>query len=97
MKGSQQPDSTYIDVPETSADTKSEARLFTGKYSNSASHKSTSVHKNGLAIFDLILRISALVTCLAAATAMGTAEQTLPFTTQFFKFDAGYDDMPAFL
>ncbi|CAM8952108.1 hypothetical protein QQ045_016980 [Rhodiola kirilowii] len=98
MKGGR--DSTSVDIPETSADARGEAPLFTGKSSSGGiikhAHK-TSAQKKGLAIFDLILRICALVTCLAAATAMGTAEQTLPFTTQFFKFDAGYDDMPGFM
>lgn len=52
--------------------------------------------KRGAAIFDLILRISALVAALAATTAMGTTDQTLPFFTQFFQFQASYDDLPAF-
>ncbi|CAI9105684.1 OLC1v1004665C1 [Oldenlandia corymbosa var. corymbosa] len=50
----------------------------------------------GIAIFDLILRVAALVAALAATTTMGTTDQTLPFFTQFFQFQASYDDLPAF-
>lgn len=50
----------------------------------------------GLAIFDLIFRICAMVAALAAAAAMGTSEESLPFFTQFFQFQAGYDDIPTF-
>ncbi|KAL6342110.1 hypothetical protein AAG906_038590 [Vitis piasezkii] len=52
--------------------------------------------KRGLAIFDFILRLSAIGAALAATTTMGTTDQTLPFFTQFFQFQASYDDLPAF-
>lgn len=52
--------------------------------------------KKGIAIFDFILRICAVVVSLAAASAMGTSGETLPFFTQFFQFQAGYDDFPTF-
>ncbi|EYU26727.1 hypothetical protein ABFS82_04G210700 [Erythranthe guttata] len=52
--------------------------------------------KRGVAIFDFILRISGLVAALAATTTMGTTDETLPFFTQFFQFQASYDDLPAF-
>lgn len=52
--------------------------------------------KRGVAIFDFILRICALVPALAAAAAMGTTEETLPFFTQFFQFQASFDDIPTF-
>ncbi|KAL3828588.1 hypothetical protein ACJIZ3_017390 [Penstemon smallii] len=52
--------------------------------------------KRGVAIFDFILRICALVAALAATTTMGTTDQTLPFFTQFFQFQASYDDLPTF-
>ncbi|KVH90664.1 Uncharacterized protein family UPF0497, trans-membrane plant [Cynara cardunculus var. scolymus] len=52
--------------------------------------------KRGLGIFDFILRICAIVAALAAATAMGTTNQQLPFFTQFFQFKADYNDLPAF-
>ncbi|KAG8371152.1 hypothetical protein BUALT_Bualt13G0057000 [Buddleja alternifolia] len=52
--------------------------------------------KRGVAIFDFILRICALVAALAATATMGTTDQTLPFFTQFFQFQASYDDLPTF-
>lgn len=52
--------------------------------------------KRGVAIFDFILRLCAIVAALAATTTMGTTNQTLPFFTQFFQFQANYDDLPAF-
>ncbi|KAJ8639818.1 hypothetical protein MRB53_016512 [Persea americana] len=51
--------------------------------------------RRGLAIFDFILRLFAIAAALAAAAAMGTTDQTLPFFTQFFQFKASYDDLPA--
>ncbi|MCE5167038.1 hypothetical protein HAX54_034533, partial [Datura stramonium] len=50
----------------------------------------------GLSVFDLFLRIVAIVGTLAGAVAMGTAEQTLPFVTQFVQFSAQYDDFDSF-
>ncbi|XP_073055277.1 casparian strip membrane protein 3-like [Primulina eburnea] len=52
--------------------------------------------RRGVAIFDFILRICALVAALVATTTMGTTDQTLPFFTQFFQFQAEYDDFPTF-
>ncbi|CAN1134026.1 Casparian strip membrane protein 1 [Linum perenne] len=56
----------------------------------------TTGYKKGIAIFDLVLRIGALVAALVAAGTMGSSEQTLPFFTQFFQFRASYDDLPTF-
>ncbi|XP_009801668.1 casparian strip membrane protein 1-like [Nicotiana sylvestris] len=53
-------------------------------------------NKKGIAIVDLILRIAAVATSIGAAVGMGTAGETLPFFTQFFQFEAGYDDLPTF-
>ncbi|KAM3324899.1 casparian strip membrane protein 1-like [Capsicum chacoense] len=53
-------------------------------------------YKRGIAIFDLILRIAAVATSIGAAVGMATAGETLPFFTQFFQFEAGYDDLPTF-
>ncbi|KAF3778205.1 Casparian strip membrane protein 3 [Nymphaea thermarum] len=50
----------------------------------------------GIAVVDFLVRLAALATALAAAIAMGTTQQTLPFFTQFIQFEANYDDLPAF-
>lgn len=50
----------------------------------------------GISILDLIFRGIALCATLAAAVAMATSEQQLPFFTRFLKFDAQYDDFPTF-
>lgn len=42
--------------------------------------------KKGMAITDFLLRLCAIGASLAAATAMGTIDETLPFFTQFFQF-----------
>lgn len=80
-----------IDVPESSrAMDKGKAPLIaTTRYENAKM-------KRGIAIFDLILRIGAIICILAAAAAMGTSDETLPFFTQFFQFQASYDDLPTF-
>lgn len=52
--------------------------------------------RRGVAVLDFILRLCALVAALAAAATMGTTDQSLPFFSQFFQFQASYDDLPAF-
>lgn len=60
--------------------------------------KTRRVHgvNRGISVFDLVLRIAALVGTLAGAVAMGTADQALPFSTQTVNFEAQYDDIDAF-
>ncbi|KAF4355246.1 hypothetical protein G4B88_028282 [Cannabis sativa] len=53
--------------------------------------------KKGIAITDFVLRLGALAAALGAAATMGMSDETLPFFTQFFQFEASYDDMPAFM
>ncbi|CAI0391295.1 unnamed protein product [Linum tenue] len=81
--------STTIDITEeTSAVAKGKAPLIaTTTYTG---------YKKGIAIFDFLLRLGAIVAALAAAGTMGSSEQTLPFFTQFFQFRASYDDLPTF-
>ncbi|KAG9146932.1 hypothetical protein Leryth_021565 [Lithospermum erythrorhizon] len=50
----------------------------------------------GLAVFDLVLRLLAIAGTVGSAVGMGQAEQVLPFSTQFFRFDAQYDDFGEF-
>lgn len=50
----------------------------------------------GISIIDLVLRIVAIVGTLGGALAMGTTDETLPFSTQAVIFRAQYDDIPTF-
>lgn len=86
-------ESAKIDIPETSREGKGKAPLL-GAPAVYASKGG--VKRRGLAIFDLVLRISAAAAALGATVGMGTTEQTLPFFTQFFQFQASYDDLPTF-
>jgi len=45
---------------------------------------------------DFILRLGAIAAALGAAATMGTSDQTLPFFTQFFQFEASYDSFTTF-
>ncbi|KAH7853841.1 hypothetical protein Vadar_007212 [Vaccinium darrowii] len=53
-------------------------------------------YKRGIAIFDFVVRLCTLVAAIAATATMATTDETLPFFTQFFQFQASYDDLPAF-
>ncbi|KAF5737433.1 casparian strip membrane protein 2 [Tripterygium wilfordii] len=79
-----------IDVPESSAGAKGKAPLI------ATTAAALGGYKKGIAIMDFILRICAMISALAASAAMGTSEETLPFFTQFFQFQASYDDLPTF-
>ncbi|KAG8387473.1 hypothetical protein BUALT_Bualt02G0024900 [Buddleja alternifolia] len=84
---------TTINMPESKS-TKGKAMAYTA-ITNATPHRQGG-WKRGVAIFDFILRICALVAALVATTTMGTTDQTLPFFTQFFQFQASYDDLPTF-
>jgi hypothetical protein len=45
---------------------------------------------------DFILRLGAVAAALGAAATMGMSDQTLPFFTQFFQFEASYDSFTTF-
>ncbi|KAL9437997.1 hypothetical protein AB3S75_023793 [Citrus x aurantiifolia] len=53
--------------------------------------------KKGVAIFDFVLRLAAVGAALGATATMGTADEILPFFTQFFQFEAQYDDFEVFM
>ncbi|KAL3536077.1 hypothetical protein ACH5RR_004538 [Cinchona calisaya] len=97
-------ESAKIDIPaddQTSRERKGKAPLLGGGRGLSLSAPvgvggGRYTKKRGIAIFDLVLRISAVAAALGATVAMGTADQTLPFFTQFFQFQASYDDLPTF-
>ncbi|KAL0426569.1 UNVERIFIED_CONTAM: Casparian strip membrane protein 1 [Sesamum latifolium] len=88
-------EATTIEVAETSRERKGKAPLLAAPVA-AAHHAKAAGNKRGVSIFDFILRISAAAAALGATVAMGTAEQTLPFFTQFFQFQASYDDLPTF-
>lgn len=92
-------ESTKIDVVETNKERKGKAPLLgtapVVAAAGAVEHAKGGANR-GIAIFDLILRIAAFASALGAAVAMGTTEETLPFFTQFFQFEASYDDLPTF-
>ncbi|CAK9316722.1 unnamed protein product [Citrullus colocynthis] len=53
--------------------------------------------RRGLGIVDLVLRVMAAMATLISAIVMGTANQTLPFSTQSSQFKANYKDLPMFM
>lgn len=81
-------DSAVIDVPSTAGSSKKKAVV------SAAPQQASGGVKRGLGVFDFVLRLGALAAALAAAAAMGTSDETLPFFTQFFQFEASYDDLP---
>ncbi|GAU39139.1 hypothetical protein TSUD_23180 [Trifolium subterraneum] len=80
--------STTIDVPESS-NTKGKTILLGGPARSGG-------WKKGIAIMDFILRLGAVAAALGAAATMGMSDQTLPFFTQFFQFEASYDSFTTF-
>ena len=84
-------DSTVIDVPPTAGSSKSKAAASVASRQVNAGRM-----KRGLGVFDFVLRLGALGAALAAAATMGTSDETLPFFTQFFQFEASYEDLPTF-
>ncbi|KAK3155257.1 hypothetical protein QOZ80_2BG0200880 [Eleusine coracana subsp. coracana] len=57
--------------------------------------KSRAGNRRVLCVVDLVLRFVAVVATAGSAIAMGTTTQTLPFVTQFLRFKAQYNDLPA--
>ncbi|XP_010534404.1 PREDICTED: casparian strip membrane protein 2 [Tarenaya hassleriana] len=84
-------ETTTIDVPESSSVAKGKAPLI-----GEVREHPSGGYKRGLSIFDFLIRVAAIVAALAAAATMGTSDETLPFFTQFFQFQASYDDLPTF-
>ncbi|GMJ12039.1 Casparian strip membrane domain protein 4 [Hibiscus trionum] len=84
-------DHATIDVPESSAVAKGKAPLI------GSQREPKRGFNKGLGIADFLLRLGAITAALEAAATMGTSDQTLPFFTQFFQFQAGYDDFTTFM
>ena len=85
---------TAINIPETKANAKGKAPVV-------VSSKAVVVQpkrgwKKGIAICDFLLRLCAIGAAIGATVTMGTTDETLPFFTQFFQFQAQYNDIPAF-
>ncbi|XP_065855071.1 casparian strip membrane protein 1-like [Euphorbia lathyris] len=87
---------TTIEIPaESSAINKGKAPLMIGTSRSSSSfNEKEGGYNKGMAILDFILRLGAVITTLSATVVMGTSDETLPFFTQFFQFEASYDDLP---
>ncbi|EYU36053.1 hypothetical protein ABFS82_14G231600 [Erythranthe guttata] len=94
MDSTKSTEETAINIPRESSSTKHKIAVAAVK-AVATPHKRGGM-KRGVAIFDFILRICALAAALAATATMGTTDQTLPFFTQFFQFQASYDDLPTF-
>ncbi|XP_039039792.1 casparian strip membrane protein 1-like [Hibiscus syriacus] len=84
-------DHSSINVDESSAVEKGKAPLI------ATARDQKSGFKKVLGIADFLLRLGAIIAALAAASTMGTSDQTLPFFAQFFQFEASYDDLPTFM
>ncbi|KAK2980206.1 hypothetical protein RJ640_007296 [Escallonia rubra] len=83
-----------IGMPESRSTKAKAAATITA--TTKATHHPQAGWKRGVAIFDFIIRLCGIAAALAATATMGTTDQTLPFFTQFFQFQASYDDLPAF-
>ncbi|XP_033147443.1 casparian strip membrane protein 1 isoform X1 [Brassica rapa] len=91
-------ESTTIEVGEPSTVTKSTSHVVVDEKKKKGFVAATAGggYKRGLAIFDFLLRLAAIVTTITSSSVMYTAEETLPFFTQFLQFQAGYDDFATF-
>ncbi|GAB2272157.1 hypothetical protein Dimus_006977 [Dionaea muscipula] len=78
--------------PSSSRDINKGKAPLIGKFNTAAANSL----KRGFAVIDFIVRLCAVAASLAATIAMGTTNQTLPFFTQFFQFQASYSNFPAF-
>ena len=86
--------STTIDVP---AETTSKNNIGNGiRKVPGAPPRPEGGWKKGVAIMDFILRLGAIASALGAAATMATSDETLPFFTQFFQFEASYDSFSTF-
>ncbi|KAI5311849.1 PREDICTED: casparian strip [Prunus dulcis] len=91
-------DSTTINIPESRNKTVAKGETpYVRIQAAHPMHDQKGGWKKGISIFDFILRLGATAAALGAAIAMGSSEQTLPFFTQFFQFQASYDDLPTFM
>ncbi|XP_042012930.1 casparian strip membrane protein 1-like [Salvia splendens] len=86
-------DAATIEMGNTSRESKGKAPLLAAAVHH---NRRAGGYKRGAAVFDLILRVCAVAAAMAATITMATTEQTLPFFTQFFQFQASYDDLPTF-
>ncbi|GAB4833343.1 hypothetical protein Ancab_031587 [Ancistrocladus abbreviatus] len=86
-----------VEIVETSRKAKGkipimEAPLIGG----TATGKAAGGVNRGIGVVDFIVRLCAIAAALGATIAMGTTQETLPFFTQFFQFQASYNDLSTF-
>ncbi|KAG6401597.1 hypothetical protein SASPL_138459 [Salvia splendens] len=93
VKAMEKSEAAAIEMGNTSRESKGKALLLASAVHH---NKAAGGYKRGAAVFDLILRVCAVAAAMAATIAMATTEQTLLFFTQFFQFQASYDDLPTF-
>ncbi|MBA0838096.1 hypothetical protein Goarm_010192, partial [Gossypium armourianum] len=84
-------DHSSINVAESSGVEKGKGSLI------ATSREQKKGFKKGLGILDFLLRLGAIISTIAAAATMGTSDETLPFFSQFFQFEASYDDLPTLM
>ncbi|CAN1306451.1 Casparian strip membrane protein 1 [Linum perenne] len=89
-------ESTTIEVPESSSVPKGHNATLAAAVKHDGKGSKAASASRGVAIFDFILRLGAVISALSAAATMGTSDETLPFFTQFLQFQASYDDLPTF-
>ena len=85
---------TAIYIQETKANAKGKAPLVVS--STAIAEQPKRGWKKGIAICEFFLRLCAIGAAIGATATMGTTDETLPFSTQFFQFEAQYNDIPTF-
>ncbi|GKV31858.1 hypothetical protein SLEP1_g40520 [Rubroshorea leprosula] len=92
----QLPFSSSTDSSESSSDReKRKAPLITATKKKNGKLKNGKL-KKWVCVVNFILRLVGIICALSAAAIMGTSDETLPFFTRFFQFQASQDDLPTF-
>ncbi|KAJ4724935.1 CASP-like protein [Melia azedarach] len=98
MESGRSGDSTVLNMPESKVKTNGKGKTpATSTATTKATPDPRGGSKKGIAILDFILRLFAIAAAIGATATMGAADQQLPFFTQFFQFEAQYDDFEVFV